>query len=75
MRLKAVSIPDVPFIDSKVYSDDRGFSFESFNQLDFEKVTGFSPFFTQAYFVISSSAEVFYKTTNDYTPKYEYCIC
>ena len=75
MRLKAVSIPDVPFIDSKVYSDDRGFSFESFNQLDFEKVTGFSLFFTQAYFVISSSAEVFYKTTNDYTPKYEYCIC
>tara|TARA_B100000795_G_scaffold67858_2_gene46852 strand:- start:287 stop:514 length:228 start_codon:yes stop_codon:yes gene_type:complete len=75
MRLKAVSIPDVPFIDSKVYSDDREFFFESFNQSDFEKVTGFSLFFTQAYFVISSSAEVFYKTTNDYTPKYEYCIC
>jgi len=49
MRLKALSIPDVPLIDSKVYSDDRGFFFESFNQLDFEKITGFSPFFTQAY--------------------------
>ncbi|MDC0492106.1 dTDP-4-dehydrorhamnose 3,5-epimerase family protein [Candidatus Pseudothioglobus singularis] len=49
MRLKAVSIKDVLLIDSKLYYDDRGFFFESFNQLDFEKVTGFSPFFTQAY--------------------------
>ena len=49
MRLKDLSIPDVLLIDSKVYSDDPGFFFKSFNQLDFDKFTGFSPFFTQGH--------------------------
>lgn len=51
MRLKALFVPDVLLIDSKVYSDVPGFFFKSFNQLDFEKLTGFTPFFTQGHFL------------------------
>ena len=47
MRVTALSIPDVLLIEPKVFYDDRGFFFESFNQLDFEKVTGLSPVFVQ----------------------------
>ena len=47
MRVIALSIPDVLLIEPKVLHDDRGFFFESFNQLDFEKVTGLSPVFVQ----------------------------
>jgi len=49
MRLKALSVPVVLIIVSKVYSDVPGFFFKSFNQLDFDKLTGFSPFFTQGH--------------------------
>ena len=47
MRVTALSIPDVLLIEPKVFYDDRGFFFESFNQLDFEKLTGLSPVFVQ----------------------------
>ena len=47
MRVTILSIPDVLLIEPKVFDDDRGFFFESFNQLDFEKVTGLSPVFVQ----------------------------
>ena len=47
MRVAALSIPDVLLIEPKVFYDDRGFFFESFNQLDFEKLTGLSPVFVQ----------------------------
>lgn len=44
MRLK---IPDVVLLEPKVFGDDRGFFFESFNQEVFEKVIGQSVNFVQ----------------------------
>ena len=55
MRVTALSIPDVLLLEPKVFYDDRGFFFESFNQLDFEKVTGLSPVFVQENYSSSSS--------------------
>ena len=54
MRVTALSIPDVLLIEPKVFYDDRGFFFESFNQLDFEKLTGLSPVFVQENFSSST---------------------
>jgi dTDP-4-dehydrorhamnose 3,5-epimerase len=47
MKVTALSIPDVFLIEPKVYEDNRGFFFESFNQADFKKETNFSPTFVQ----------------------------
>jgi dTDP-4-dehydrorhamnose 3,5-epimerase len=33
-------IPDVLILEPKVFGDARGFFFESFNQQDFQQVTG-----------------------------------
>ena len=147
MKVTALSIPEVLLIEPKVYEDNRGFFFESFNQADFKKETNLSPTFVQenhsssikgvlrglhyqlppksqdklvrvvngkifdvvvdirkgsttfgkwigeiltdkskkqiwipkgfahGFFVISKSAEIVYKTTEEYAPKYERCIC
>ena len=147
MKVTALSIPDVLLIEPKVYEDNRGFFFESFNQADFKKETNLSPTFVQenhsrsikgvlrglhyqlppkaqdklvrvvngeifdvvvdirkgsstfgkwigeiltdkskkqiwipkgfahGFVVVSESAEVIYKTTEEYAPKYERCIC
>lgn len=37
---KKLKIPDLVIIEPKVFSDDRGFFFESFNQKDFEASIG-----------------------------------
>lgn len=42
-----LSIPDVLLIEPRVFGDDRGFFFESFNQADFAKATGVSAAFVQ----------------------------
>ena len=47
MKVTALSIPDVLLIEPKIYKDNRGFFFESFNQADFEKRTNLSPIFVQ----------------------------
>jgi dTDP-4-dehydrorhamnose 3,5-epimerase len=41
------AIPDVKILRPKVYSDERGFFFESFNFDEFKKATGLSPTFVQ----------------------------
>jgi len=146
MKVTALSIPEVLLIEPKVYEDNRGFFFESFNQDDFKKETNLSPTFVQenhsksikgvlrglhyqlppkaqdklvrvisgeifdivvdirkgsstfgkwigeiltdkskkqiwipkgfahGFLVISESAEIVYKTTEEYAPKYERCI-
>ena len=146
MKVRSLSIPDILLIESKVFSDERGFFFESFNQADFEKRTNLSPIFVQenhsrsikgvlrglhyqlppkaqdkllrvvkgeifdvvvdirkgsstfgkwlgetlseknkkqiwipkgfahGFLVVSESAEIIYKTTEEYAPKYERCI-
>lgn len=40
MKLVSTSIPDVKIIEPKVYGDDRGFFFESFNSRRFAELIG-----------------------------------
>ena len=47
MRVTPLAIPDVILIEPTIYSDDRGYFFESYNQKQFEEATGLSPNFVQ----------------------------
>ena len=47
MNIIRTEIPDVLIIEPKVFGDARGFFFESFNQRQFEQLTGFAPNFVQ----------------------------
>ncbi len=47
MKVTPLEIPDVILFEPKVFGDDRGFFFESFNQRVFEEATGLSPSFVQ----------------------------
>ena len=41
------SLPEVLILEPKIFGDDRGFFFESFNQRDFEEATGLREIFVQ----------------------------
>ncbi len=45
--VQTTAIPDVLLLTPKVFGDDRGFFFESFNQRDFEQATGLDVTFVQ----------------------------
>ena len=47
LKATATSIPDVLLIEPKVFGDQRGFFFESFNQDAFNQVTGLNVNFVQ----------------------------
>ncbi len=47
MKVICCNIPDVLIIEPKVFGDDRGFIFESFNQKRFEELTGVKSHFVQ----------------------------
>ncbi|MFM7485263.1 MAG: dTDP-4-dehydrorhamnose 3,5-epimerase [Burkholderiaceae bacterium] len=47
MNIVRTAIPDVLIIEPKVFGDSRGFFFESFNQRQFEQLTGLAPNFVQ----------------------------
>jgi len=47
MRIVSTRIPEVLLIEPKVFGDDRGFFFESFNQNAFNKATGLDVTFVQ----------------------------
>jgi dTDP-4-dehydrorhamnose 3,5-epimerase len=47
MNIVRTEIPDVLIVEPKVFGDSRGFFFESFNQRQFEQLTGFAPNFVQ----------------------------
>lgn len=47
MKATSLSIPDVLLIEPKVFGDDRGFFFESFNQEKFCSITGVDTDFVQ----------------------------
>ena len=47
MNFTRLAIPDVILFEPRVFGDDRGFFFESFNQKTFEQATGLSPVFVQ----------------------------
>ena len=47
MKVTATAIPDVLIIEPKVFGDERGFFFESFNQQAFNQATGLNEHFVQ----------------------------
>ncbi len=47
MKATRLAIPDVVLLEPKVFSDDRGFFFESFNQQRFEQAIGRTVNFVQ----------------------------
>jgi dTDP-4-dehydrorhamnose 3,5-epimerase len=47
MNATPLAIPDVLLLESKVFGDDRGFFFESFNQAQFDAAIGRSVTFVQ----------------------------
>jgi dTDP-4-dehydrorhamnose 3,5-epimerase len=47
MKITRLAIPDVILIEPKVFGDDRGFFFESFNQRAFDEATGTDYIFVQ----------------------------
>lgn len=47
MKFITTEIPDVILIEPRVFSDDRGFFFESFNEREFRNNTGLDPHFVQ----------------------------
>ncbi|HVC48665.1 MAG TPA: dTDP-4-dehydrorhamnose 3,5-epimerase [Burkholderiales bacterium] len=47
MNVLPTSLPGVLLIGAQVFSDDRGYFFESFNEREFAKKTGLTPHFVQ----------------------------
>jgi dTDP-4-dehydrorhamnose 3,5-epimerase len=47
MKVISTEIPDVLILEPKVFGDDRGFFFESYNKKSFEKLTGINTDFVQ----------------------------
>ena len=47
MQIQKTDIPDVVIIEPKVFGDDRGFFYESFNERRFAELTGVTPRFVQ----------------------------
>jgi len=47
MRVIATDIPEVLIIEPRVFGDERGFFFESFNARDFAQATGLDVAFVQ----------------------------
>lgn len=47
MKVTSTALPDVLIIEPKVFGDDRGFFFESFNQRAFESAVGHAVSFVQ----------------------------
>lgn len=47
MKITQTKIPDVLLIEPRIFGDDRGFFFESFNQKAFEEATGVKQPFVQ----------------------------
>ena len=47
MKLIPLAIPDVMLIEPKIFGDERGFFYESFNQAAFNEATGLNVVFVQ----------------------------
>lgn len=47
MRALETSLPGVLLLEPKIFGDDRGFFFESYNKRIFENITGVAPNFVQ----------------------------
>jgi len=47
MKATPAAIPDVLIVEPRVFGDDRGFFYESFNSRKFRELTGLDPIFVQ----------------------------
>ncbi len=47
MEIQTTAIPDLLIFEPKVFGDDRGFFYESFNARRFKELTGLDPVFVQ----------------------------
>lgn len=47
MQATPTAIPDVVILEPKVFGDERGFFFESYNERKFTEATGYTPNFVQ----------------------------
>ena len=47
MQATQTAIPEVVILEPRVFGDERGFFFESFNEKDFKELIGFAPKFVQ----------------------------
>jgi dTDP-4-dehydrorhamnose 3,5-epimerase len=47
MKVVPLTIPDVLLLEPRVFGDDRGFFFESYNRQIFREATGVDPYFVQ----------------------------
>ena len=47
MKITALIIPDIILIEPRLFGDERGFFFESYNQTKFERAIGRAPHFVQ----------------------------
>ncbi len=47
MKVTRLSIPDVILLEPRVFGDERGFFFESYNRTAFKEATGLDPEFVQ----------------------------
>ncbi|MDR1934580.1 MAG: dTDP-4-dehydrorhamnose 3,5-epimerase family protein, partial [Candidatus Accumulibacter sp.] len=47
MKVSALAIPDVLLLEARVFGDERGFFYESYNRLEFEQATGLDVQFVQ----------------------------
>jgi len=47
MKATPTAIPDVLVVEPRVFGDDRGFFYESFNARKFKELTGLEPIFVQ----------------------------
>lgn len=47
MKVTRLAIPEVILLEPRVFSDDRGFFFESYNRQAFKEATGLDPDFVQ----------------------------
>lgn len=47
MKVTPTAIPDVLIVEPRVFGDDRGFFYESFNARKFKELTGLEPNFVQ----------------------------
>jgi dTDP-4-dehydrorhamnose 3,5-epimerase len=59
MKAPSLAIPDVILFEPKVFGDERGFFYDSFNQKAFEEATGLFPPKAQGKLVRVVRGEVF----------------
>ena len=70
MKVTPTAIPDVLIIEPKVFGDERGFFFESFNQKAFNEATGLDVNFVQGRKTATLNIEIRYKSALSIVPGY-----